>query len=68
MSHSDYRSLIDRGRKAGLRTSELYRAILSRRPEGTEPAGGRADCNGFTTCFDQNGQRIYRPIDGSDRA
>jgi hypothetical protein len=68
MSTSDYRTLINRGRKAGLRTSELYQAILSRRPEGAEPAAGQADCNGFISCYDQDGHRVYRPISGSDRA
>lgn len=68
MSHSDYRTLINRGRKAGLGTSELYQAITSHRPEGTEPVAGQADCNGFISCYDQNGQRIYRPAEGSERA
>jgi hypothetical protein len=67
MSHTDYRTLIDRGRKAGLGTSELYRAITSHRPEGTEPVG-QADCNGFISCYEPNGQRTYRPLGGSERA
>jgi hypothetical protein len=68
MSNTDYRTLIDRGRKAGLGTSELYRAIVSHRPEGSDPVAGEADCNGFVSSFDQNGHRIYRPLGGSDRA
>jgi hypothetical protein len=67
MSTSDYRTLIDRGRKAGLRTAELYQAIVTHRPEGSESAGGQADCNGFISCFDTNGHRVYRPVGGSDR-
>src|SRR5262245_42407759 len=67
MSTSDYRTLIDRGRKAGLRTAELYQAIVTHRSEGFESTGGQADCNGFISCFDTNGQRVYRPVGGSDR-
>lgn len=67
MSGSDHRRLIDRGRKAGLRTSELYQAIVSHNPEGVEP-GGPVDCNGFVSSYDQNGHRVYRPAGGSDRA
>jgi hypothetical protein len=67
MSNTDYRTLIDRGRKAGLRTSELYRAIASHRPEGTN-AVGQADSNGFVFCYDQNGHPTYRPLVGSERA
>ena len=65
MRHIDYRTLIDRGRKAGLGTSELYRAIAARRPEGGDQMFGQSDGNGFVPGFDQQGQRIYRPIDSS---
>jgi hypothetical protein len=66
MSRSDYRTLIDRGRKAGLRTSELYQAMAARPPEATEQSPGQADSNGFVSGFDQGGRRIYRPF-GSPR-
>ncbi|HKI33169.1 MAG TPA: hypothetical protein VKA46_15060 [Gemmataceae bacterium] len=62
MSHSDYRTLIDRGRKAGLRTSELYQAMAARPPETTEQNPGQADGNGFVSGYDQGGHRIYRPV------
>jgi hypothetical protein len=62
MSRSDYRTLIDRGRKAGLRTSELYRAMAARPPEGTEQQLGQADGNGFVSGYDQGGHRVYRPL------
>ena len=61
MSHSDYRTLINRGRKAGLNARELYGAIAARQPETGEQVLGQADCNGFVLGYDQAGQRIYRP-------
>jgi hypothetical protein len=62
MSHSDYHTLIARGRKAGLRTSELYQAISARRPEEGDQGFGRADGNGFVSDYSQTGQRVYRPF------
>ncbi len=62
MMHSDYRTLIDRGRKAGLRAAELYQAMATRPPEGGDQALGRADCNGFVLGYDQAGQRVFRPV------
>jgi hypothetical protein len=62
MSRSDYRTLIDRGRRAGLGTSELYQAIASRPPEAAEQMAGQADGNGFVSGFDHRGHRVYRPI------
>ncbi len=67
MSRSDYRTLIDRGRKAGLRTSELYQAMTSRPPEGTEQTFGQADGNGFVSSYDQCGHRVYQPVGPSRR-
>jgi hypothetical protein len=68
MSHSDHRTLIDRGRKAGLRTSELYGALAAaRRTDEVDPAGGQADCNGFILSYDQNGQRVYLPASDTPR-
>jgi hypothetical protein len=67
MSRSDYRTLIDRGRKAGLRTSELYQAMTSRPPEGAEQSLGQADSNGFVSAYDQGGHRVYQPLGQSRR-
>ena len=64
MRHSDHRTLVDRGRKAGLRTSELYLAIGGSQPGSADQAAGRADGNGFVSGYDQDGHRVYRPIDG----
>jgi hypothetical protein len=62
MSRSNYRLLIDRGRKAGLNTRELYSAMTSASGEGSEFAPGQADGNGFVAAVDERGHRIYRPI------
>ena len=49
MSHAtDYRTLISRGRKAGLNTAEIYSALATRSSEGSDPVMGEADSNGFT--------------------
>jgi hypothetical protein len=68
MSHTDNRTLINRGRKAGLRTTELYRALASRQREGVDPAGPRGDCNGYVPTYNQDGQCTYRPAGGSPSA
>jgi hypothetical protein len=64
MSRTDYRTLIDRGRKAGLGTSELYRALAASRPEGADPSHGQTDGNGFVSDYGQNGRRVYHPMLG----
>ncbi len=61
----DYRTLINLGRKAGLRTSELYQALAARRPEAGDRVPGQADSNGFISTYGRNGQRIYLPSGGS---
>jgi hypothetical protein len=68
MRHLDYRTLIDRGRKAGLGTSELYQALANRRPEGQDLALGQADGNGYVSCIDSRGQRVYLPFGRARRA
>jgi hypothetical protein len=59
---TDYHTLINRGRKAGLTTRELYSAIAARPTEGAEQMLGQADCNGFVSSVNQKGQRVYRPL------
>jgi hypothetical protein len=63
MGRSNHRTLVDRGRKAGLKTSELYGALVSGPPEGRDAGKGVSDGNGFVACFDVLGNRIYRPIE-----
>jgi hypothetical protein len=62
MRHTDYRILIDRGRKAGLGTAELYRAMGSRQPETGERPLGETDGNGFVSNYNHQGRREYCPI------
>ena len=62
MRHVDYHSMIDRGRKAGLGTSELYRALAAQRSEGVDRSFGQADSNGFASEIDPQGQRVYHPV------
>ena len=63
MPHTDYMRLIDRGRRAGLGTSELYQALRSRPPEaGDQPY--QTDSNGYIRCCGPNGERDFRPVSG----
>jgi hypothetical protein len=61
LSHSHYRRLLDRGRKAGLNTSELYRALSGRQPGAGDTPNGQLDSNGFIAQVQANGQRCYQP-------
>ena len=67
MSHSNLRTLIERGRKAGLSTTELYAALNSRPPEGTDGRPGEADGNGYISEINEHGQRVYRPTQNETR-
>jgi hypothetical protein len=64
--HSNYHALINRGRKAGLTTRELYSALAAQPVEGAEQSG-RADSNGFILSVNARGHATYRPA-GSARA
>ena len=61
MKPSNYLTLIDRGRKAGLSTRELYSAMSTRPCEGDEQAHGQIDGNGFVSTYNQEGKRVYLP-------
>lgn len=65
--HLDHRKLIDRGRKAGLNTSEIYRAIGVRPIEDAGQGQGQADGNGFVVTYDEHGRLVYHPQDSSPR-
>lgn len=58
---TDYRTLINRGRKAGLNTRELYLAMAAAPLEGSDRTPGQADCNGFVASMDALGRRVYQP-------
>ena len=64
---TDYRTLLNRGRKAGLNTRELYSAMSASAVEGGDQHPGQADSNGFVSSVNQRGQRIYRPVGGTPR-
>jgi len=66
--NSDYRTLITRGRKAGLSTRELYTALATRPPEGNDQVPGQADCNGYVPGYNQQGKRVYRPLGSYPRS
>jgi len=61
MRHTDYRTLVDRGRKAGLKTADLYNALTARRREASDHYIGETDGNGIVPGFDQHGQSVFRP-------
>jgi hypothetical protein len=65
MRHTDFRTLVDRGRKAGLGTAELYQAMASRRPEAGDLSLGKTDGNGFVPDIDGQGHPVYRPAGNS---
>jgi hypothetical protein len=63
MTHAtDYRTLLNRGRKAGLTTAELYSAMSTRSSEGGDPLLGETDSNGFAQNYTKDGKRVYRPV------
>jgi len=61
MSRTNYQTLINQGRKAGLRTSEMYTALSARKPEVGDRTADQADGNGFVSGYRDNGQRVYGP-------
>ena len=68
MAHqSNYRLLINRGRKAGLNTRELYSAMGSGPAEGTDLTQGQLDGNGFVSSYDAQGRRIFVPVNQTSR-
>jgi hypothetical protein len=62
MSHRDYHNLIHMGRKAGLNTAELYRAMTTRPLDRQSVGTGQTDCNGFVCDFAAGGRVEYRPV------
>jgi hypothetical protein len=62
VSRSDYRTLLNHGRKAGLSTREMYSALAARPPEGGD-GNRQGDGNGFVADY-KNGRRVYRPLNG----
>jgi len=67
MPHTNYHTLINRGRKAGLNTGQLYSAMATRPSEGLAQAPGAFDGNGFVTSYDKQGRLVIRPVGQSGR-
>ncbi len=65
MPRSSYRMLIDRGRKAELKTSELYSALAGHRFAQSDVEAGKRDGNGFTAGLDAAGHQVYQPDGGT---
>jgi hypothetical protein len=64
MSHSEYQKLIDRGRKAGLRTAELYQAMSAERTQEM----GQADGNGYAPRCGADGRPVFQPSTSQPRS
>ena len=58
MRRSSYRTLIDHGRKAGVRTSEMYAALSSERLAPDDGAG-QTDGNGVSVAQDGRGYLVF---------
>jgi hypothetical protein len=67
ISPTSYNALITRGRKAGLSTRELYSAMSGRPALGADRGLGQLDGNGFVSSYNQQGQRVFRPVEGQSR-
>ena len=57
---SNYQSLLNRGRKAGLTTRELNLALASQPAAGEDNVPGQPDCNGSVWTINEHGQRVLR--------
>ncbi len=68
MSYADYRRLIDQGRKAGLRMSDLCNALTpcqgGRDGEAARTEGG----NGMASSYGRNGEHVYQPLHSRPRS
>jgi hypothetical protein len=59
--------LLDRGRKAGLNTRELYSAMSAQAAEAALTQG-QSDSNGYVSGYDGAGRPVFRPIVGNSRS
>jgi hypothetical protein len=63
LRNNNEQAMIDRARKAGLSTRELYQALASQPLKGAEQATDQADSNGYVTTVSPQGRRVYRQAD-----
>ncbi|MCS7168759.1 MAG: hypothetical protein RMI91_13735 [Gemmatales bacterium] len=61
MAHYDRRAQIERGRKAGLQTREIYSALTHRSVSAQELAQEIVDANGYSAAVNADGRVYYRP-------
>jgi hypothetical protein len=59
---SSYHTLLNRARKAGLSTRELYPALATLPAETTTSTEDRVDGNGYVATVDEQGRREFRPV------
>jgi hypothetical protein len=68
MSRSiNIRRLLDRGRKAGLNTRELYSAMSGQTSDASAMSPGQSDSNGYVSGYDGAGRPVFRPVEGQSR-
>jgi hypothetical protein len=60
MPRTDHRTLLNRGRKAGLSTAELYMALASRQPQAGDVRGDAIDSNGMIVRLDAAGHALFQ--------
>jgi hypothetical protein len=61
MPYNDRRAQIERGRKAGLQTRELYSALSSRPVSPQELTQEIVDENGYSVSLNSEGRICFRP-------
>jgi len=61
MPYSDHRAMVERGRKAGLQTADLYRTLENRPVPAHELANSMVDENGYSVAIRADGRISYRP-------
>lgn len=58
-SHSTW---LNRGRKAGLNTREIYSALGASEARNDVDLTTHADCNGYVLRYTEDGQSVYVPV------
>ena len=67
MRRSDFQTLVNLGRRAGLHTDAIYRALAGRRPTANDLLTGRGDGNGYHWTCDASGRFAYSAETGRRR-
>jgi hypothetical protein len=64
MGHSEYYLLLNRGRKAGLGTAEVYHPLATLPTDRSRPSGGQPDTNDYISGHTDHGAVEYYPLPG----